>query len=107
VAKLLESFCARDKVRLAIYLHEHTNLPTRVNIAPYEPFARFALRFFCCGSLSLLAKYFDRLFDHSVCFDECRAAIAEARPGPLAQLLHKVRGYLHRWLLCAHLFSLR
>src|ERR1700676_155351 len=104
VAKQLESFRARHKVRLAINLHEHADLPARVNIAAHEPFARLALRFLSRGSLSFLPQNLDSLVDHAVCFHERRAAIAEPRPGPLAQLLHKVRRYLHSLLLCAHLF---
>src|ERR1700688_1164096 len=62
------------------------------------------LLFLRSRSLTLLPQNLDGLIDICVRFHKRRAAIAESRPGPLAQLLHKMCWNLHGWLLCAHPF---
>src|SRR5580704_10402533 len=106
VAKLLESFRARDEVRLAVDFDDHADFATSMDVVADETFRRLALRLLGGRRLSLLAKDVDRLLDVGARLHERGAAIRETGSGPFAQFFHEVRWYLHGLRLCTHPFLL-
>src|SRR6267378_5153283 len=102
--KLLVRFRARHEIRLAIQLYEHADFPAGVDVAAHQALAGFALRLLCRGRLALLAQDADGFLNVAARFHERRAAVTEARVGPLAQFFHELCWDLHSWLLCTHLF---
>src|SRR5215475_2528620 len=103
---MLESFGARHKVRLAIDLHEHTELAACVNVASYKPFGCFARSLLRRGRLSLLAQYRDRFFLVTRRLNQRSAAIRESRVGQVPQFLDELRWNFHGCIWCTHPFSL-
>src|SRR5579885_3008542 len=90
VREIVKTLGARDEIGLAIDLHEHADLPARVDITADESFGSFAH-----GLLEIAAGFHER-----------GSAIGKARIRALAQLLDELRGNLNCWLLCAHPVSL-
>src|SRR5579884_1373576 len=106
VREIVKTLGARDEIGLAIDLHEHADLPARVDITADESFGSFAHGFLGGSGLPLLAQNANGLLEIAAGFHERGSAIGKARIRALAQLLDELRGNLNCWLLCAHPVSL-
>src|SRR4051812_4214668 len=86
---------ARDEVRLAVHLHEHTD-PRAMQVVRDHPFGRDARRLLGGGGDPLLAEVLDRLLHVAGGLRQRLLAVSHPCAGTLAQVLdHLCRDFSH------------
>ena len=86
VAESAEAVVLRDKIRLAIDLHQHADFGAGRDVLGDDAFVRRAIRFFRGGRDAFFAQIFHGGFDVAFGLDERLFAIHQARAGHFAEL---------------------
>src|SRR6266850_2177673 len=97
--ELLEGIGSRDEVGLAIHLDQHPELGTVVDVRPDGALAGFAVRALACLGEPLLSKELDGGLQITVGRLERLLAVHHPGAGPIAEVLHQLRGRRHPLVL--------